>query len=379
MTATVESGVGIEKVNGRVNVGRAACVVGVGLWLASVTGGCGDSVRSNSGPAPPWEAANPIRPVPSPPLGVEQFLADMKDPPTPERVRLGRWLFYDTRLSSDGTIACANCHRPENAFSEPLPVSVGVRGQKGVRKAPTFINQAVTLYPHFFWDGRAGSLEDQALGPIANPIEMGNTAEAMVAGLSRLTGYAPYFEQAFGTPEVTKERVAKALADYERTRMSGNSPVDRWRLNHDEAAVSDDVKLGYQLFYDKAQCSQCHVGSTFSDSKFHNLGIGWNPRTRTFADEGRAKVTKADVDRGAFKTPTLRELTRRGPYLHDGSMATLREVVEHYNRGGTKNPYLSPKITPLGLTPAEVDALVAFMEALDGEGYQDVAPTLFPQ
>jgi cytochrome c peroxidase len=155
--------------------------------------------------------------------------------------------------------------------------------------------------------------------------------------------------------------------------------VDRWRLNHDESAVSEDVKLGYKLFYDKAQCSQCHVGSTFTDRKFHNIGVGWNPKTQSFTDEGRAKVTKADVDRGAFKTPTLPEVTKRAPYLHDGSMATLREVVEHYNKGGTKNPFLSPKMMPLGLTPPEVDALVAFMQALDGEGYQDVAPTSFPQ
>lgn len=347
------------------------------ILLGMFVGSCSDAAREQ--PAPAWEAANPLKPIPSPPLGVDQFLADVKEPPTPERVRLGRWLFYDKRLSADGTIACATCHRPENAFSEPQAASVGIRGQKGSRKAPTFINQAVTLFPHFFWDGRAKSLEDQALGPVENPIEMGNTADAMVATLAAVPGYAPYFERAFGTPGVTKERVAAAIADYERTRMSGNSPVDRWRLEHDESAVSEDVKLGYQLFFDKAQCSQCHVGSTFSDSKFHNVGVGWNPRTRTFADEGRYTISKVDADRGAFKTPTLREVSTRAPYMHDGSMATLREVVEHYNRGGTKNPYLSPKITPLGLTPQEVDALVALMEALSGEGYQDTAPAAFPQ
>ena len=336
--------------------------------------------------APPaWEAANPIKPLPAGPLGVEINLASLPDPPTPERVRLGRWLFYDTRLSGDNTISCASCHRPEHAFSEPTPVSSGVRGQKGARKAPTFINQAVTLYPHFFWDGRAGSLEDQALGPIANPLEMGNSHATMIDTLARIPGYARYFKEAFGTPEITKERVAKAIADYERTRMSGNSPLDRWRYNREEAAVSAQVKQGFDLFNNKANCAQCHLGNNFTDGQFHNLGIGWNAKTATFADDGRWAISK-DLgeearagDRGAFKTPTLREVTKHAPYMHDGSVATLREVVEFYNRGGEKNPWLDPKMKPLKLSEAEIDALVAVMQALEGEGYQDVPPASFPQ
>jgi cytochrome c peroxidase len=331
------------------------------------------------GAPPPWEAANPLVPLPSPPLGADIDFAALPQPPTPERVRLGRWLFYDTRLSADGTVSCATCHRPEHAFSEPLPVSTGIKGQKGARKAPTFINQAVTVYPHFFWDGRAGSLEEQALGPIANPLEMGNTHEAMLASLSAIEGYAPYFEQAFGTPAITADRVARAIADYERTRMSGNSPWDRWRRLRDESAVPDEVKQGHELFFGKAGCNQCHLGSNFTDSTFHNVGVGWNPETKRFADEGRYVVTKQPDDRGAFKTPTLREVSRRAPYMHDGSIATLREVVELYNRGGEKNPFLDPKIEPLHLTAAEVDALVAFMQALDGEGYQDTPPSSFPE
>jgi len=173
------------------------------------------------------------------------------------RFRRGRRLFYDKRLSGDGTLSCSTCHRPENAFSEPTPVSSGIRGQKGLRKAPSFINEAVTLYPHFFWDGRAGSLEDQALGPIANPIEMGSTHESMIETLSRVPGYKPYFKEAFGSEEITKERVARAISDYERTRLSGNSPWDRWRSNRDEKAVSDQVKQGNELFYNKARCNQC--------------------------------------------------------------------------------------------------------------------------
>jgi cytochrome c peroxidase len=337
-------------------------------------------------PPPPWEVDNPIRPLPTAPLGTDIDLTALPDAPTPERVRLGRWLFYDTRLSGDNTVACASCHRPEHAFSEPTPVSAGIRGQRGTRKAPTFINQAITLYPHFFWDGRAGSLEDQALGPIANPIEMGSTHAAMIDTLTRIRSYAPYFTEAFGSPAITKERVAKAIADYERTRMSGNSPWDRWRYDRDETAVSEAVKQGHELFNGKAACGQCHLGNNFSDSQFHNLGVGWDPPTRTFKDEGRWAVSQSlppserrDGDRGAFKTPTLREVTRHAPYMHDGSIPTLRDVVTFYNDGGVKNPWLDPKIKPLGLTDAEIDALVEFLKALEGEGYQDTPPTSFPQ
>lgn len=324
------------------------------------------------------EADNPLKPIPKPPLGLEQEWDELETPPTPERVRLGRWLFFDTRLSRDQSVSCASCHRPEHAFSEPDPVSTGIEKQKGTRKAPSFVNQAWTIYPHFFWDGRAASLEEQALGPVANPIEMGSSVEAMVSTLSSVEGYAKYFEAAFGDPKVTPERVAHAIADYERTRMSGNSPYDRWRQNEDETAVSESVKRGHALFFGKARCNNCHLGQNFSDSSFHNLGIGWDPATKTFRDEGRYAVSKKDEDRGAFKTPGLREVTKHAPYTHDGSVKTLREVVELYNQGGHKNPHLSPKVVPLNLSEQEVLDLVAFMEALDGEGYQDTAPKFFP-
>jgi cytochrome c peroxidase len=317
-------------------------------------------------------------PLPGPPLGVDHAFSELQDPPTPERVRLGRWLYYDTRLSADNTVSCATCHRPENAFSEPTPVSTGIRGQKGNRKAPTFINAAWALFPHTFWDGRAASLEDQALGPVANPIEMGNTHDAMIQTIQGIEGYARYFEEAFGSPEITTDRIAKAIADYERTRMSGNSPYDRWK-NGDESAVSEQVKLGDRLFFDKAGCNQCHLGYNFTDSLFHNLGVGWDPETQQFKDRGRAAITNQESDTGAFKTPTVREVTKRAPYMHDGSIATLREVVELYDDGGEANPYLDPKIKPLDLTDEEVDALVAMMEALTGEGYMDTAPASFPK
>lgn len=329
---------------------------------------------------PPWERDNPVRPLAPPPLGMDLYFEEVKSPPDPKSVRLGRWLFYDTRLSGDGTVSCATCHKPEHAFSEGTPVSSGIKGQKGTRKAPTFINQAVTLQPHFFWDGRAGSLEDQALGPISNPAEMGNTHESMIATLTRVPGYKPYFQDVFGSEAITKERVAKAIADYERTRVSGNSPFDQWRATRDPSKVSAAARLGHELFFDKAGCSSCHVGSNFTDSAFHNLGVGWDARTKRFADEGRFIVTRDPRDRGAFKTPTLREVTRHAPYMHDGSMATLREVVEFYNRRGNDNPWLDPKMKIRDqLTDAEIDAVVAFMESLEGEGYQDTAPQHFPQ
>jgi cytochrome c peroxidase len=342
------------------------------LLATILIGGCAEMV-------PEWEKANPLVPIPDSPLGIDAKLTELPEPPTPERVRLGRWLFYDSRLSGDGTISCATCHRPENAFSEPTPVSTGINGQKGTRKSPSFINQAWTLYPHFFWDGRASSLEEQALGPIENPVEMGHTLGGMLGNLQGIEAYGIYFEEAFGSEEITAERVAKALADYERTRMSGNSPWDRWKYGRDETAVSDLVKKGDELFFGKAGCNQCHLGQNFTDSSFHNIGVGWDPATQTFADEGRYSVTKEEKDLGAFKTPTLREITKHAPYMHDGSLVTLRETVEIYDDGGHPNPYLDPKIEVLDLTVEEIDALVAFMEALEGEGYFDTPPAAFPQ
>lgn len=356
---------------------HGVCLGALFLAAIAVAIGRADGHRHKAD-QPPWELANPVVPIPAPPLGIDGTLTALKDPPTPHTVRLGRWLFYDTRLSGDGTVSCASCHRPRHAFSEPTRVSTGIRAQKGGRKAPSFINQAWTLYPHFFWDGRATSLEEQALGPIANPIEMGNTHERMLRTLRDAGAYARYFKDAFGTEAITKERVAKAIADYERTRMSGNSAWDRWKKKRDATAVSDAVRKGDALFFGKAGCNQCHLGQNFTDATFHNLGIGWNPRTKRFADLGRYVVTKVDGDKGAFKTPTLRDVTKHAPYMHDGSLETLRDVIEHYNRGGTANPHLDPRMQTLNLTREEIDSLLTFLRALEGQGYQDRAPAAFP-
>jgi cytochrome c peroxidase len=339
---------------------------------------CAQPARESAPPVPAWEIDNPLVALPPSPRGITIVLSELPDPPTPERVRLGRWLFFDKRLSRDGTISCATCHKSQFAFSEAEPTSTGIGGQKGTRKAPSFVNEAQTLYPFFFWDGRAASLEEQALGPIANPIEMGSTLDLMIQTISGADGYTPYFQQAFGTPEITKERVAKAIADYERTRMSGDSEWDRWKMDPNEGAVSEDVKLGSELFFGKAGCAQCHLGQNFTDSTFHNLGIGWDPKAKTFRDDGRFVVTKSEADRGAFKTPTLRDVARHPPYMHDGSVATLRDAVVIYNQGGHANPRLDPKVRPLKLTPKEIDALVELMKALNGTGYQDAGPGKFP-
>ena len=348
----------------------------IAAGLLILLGGCGGTPISQK--APPWELENPLVPLPDSPLGIESRLAGLKDPPTPERVRLGRWFFYDKRLSADATISCATCHQPQHAFSELRPVSTGIKGLQGSRKAPSLVNLAWVFSPHFFWDGRANSLEAQALVPIANPVEMGNTHEALVQTLERVPGYRKYFKAAFGTDEITKERIAKAIADFERTRMSGDSPWDRWK-NGESGAVSEEAKRGTELFFGKAECNQCHLGQSFTDSKFHNLGIGWNPGKSSFSDQGRYLVTGNQADLGAFKTPTLRDVRTHPPYMHDGSLATLREVVMHYNQGGIVNPTLSPKISPLGLTESEVIALVRFMEALSGQGPPEKEPKAFPQ
>lgn len=337
-----------------------------------------------------WESANPIIPIPDPPLGIGdkeayKTLTEFPDPPTPESVRLGRWLFFDKRLSADNTVSCASCHQPENAFSEKTPVSTGIGGQKGGRKAPSFLNQAWTALPHFFWDGRAASLEEQAGGPMLNPIEMGyENHDAVIKDLKAVKGYAKYFKEAFGTEEVSIERVTKAIADYERTRMSGNSPWDKWRKGGDTNAVSQEVKRGHELFFGNAFCNNCHLGQNFTDSKFHNLGVGWDANAQTFADEGRYAVTKVAADKGAFKTPSLRDISKHAPYMHDGSVKTLREVLELYIKGGNKNPHLDRLVDhrfaeQLDLTESDITALIKFMEALDGEGYQDTMPTSFPQ
>ncbi|MFQ5877004.1 MAG: cytochrome-c peroxidase [Acidobacteriota bacterium] len=279
------------------------------------------------------------------------------------RIELGRRLFFDPRLSRDGSISCATCHAPERGFSDGSRVSTGIGGQMGGRNAPTVINRLFSVEQ--FWDGRAADLEEQALGPIQNPIEMGNTLQGMVSALARIEAYPYLFQAAFGSPGVTAERVARAIAAYERSLLAGNAPYDRYRAGARDAMGQPAVR-GMRIFNDpqRGNCVTCHAGFNFTDESFHNLGVGMDGPT---PDLGRYVVTKDDGDRGAFKTPTLRNVARSAPYMHDGSEATLRDVVEFYDRGGVKNPWLSEEIRPLNLSEQDKADLVAFLESLTGE------------
>ena len=333
------------------------------------------------------EADNPIRSISPPPYGMEEFFKEGVQP-DPARARLGRWLFYDVRLSGDRTVSCATCHRPSHAFSEPAAVSTGVNGGRGTRKTPGIINLAArTVLPDrpddleqfFFWDGRATGLENQVLGPIANAKEMGLDHKAMVERFSGIAGYAPYFREAFGSNEINRDRVAAALADYVRTRMSGNSAYDRWAYGRDGKALSEEAQRGSEIFFFNGRCAVCHAGFNFSDGRFYAIGIGWDAALQKFKDEGRFLVTRNPRDLGAFKTPGLRDVARRAPYMHDGSLQTLREVVEFYNRGGAGPNAGRGRLAPLRLAERQIDELVAFLKSLDGEGYQDTPPKYFPR
>ncbi len=297
------------------------------------------------------------------PLGLEDQKPYIPpdNPLTSEKIALGKQLYYDKRLSLDKTVACASCHSPSFGFTDGQPVATGIRGQKGGRSAPTIINRVFSKEQ--FWDGRAADLEAQAKGPIAAPIEMGFTHEGVIKRLRGIKGYREQFKKVFGTEDFTIDHVAKAIASFERTVISGNSPFDKFEAG-DRTALSAAAQRGLTLFRGKAKCVVCHSGSNFTDEKYHNLGVGMDKPKQ---DVGRFAVTKRKADRGAFKTATLRDAALSAPYFHDGNARTLEEVVDYYNKGGTKNPHLDKLIEPLGLTAREKADLVAFMQALTGE------------
>jgi cytochrome c peroxidase len=312
------------------------------------------------------------------PLGLDEegFKVPKDNPLTKKKVALGHLLFFDKRLSKDNSISCSTCHIPSLAFTDGQPVSTGIGRLQGGRSAPTSINRGFSEVQ--FWDGRAPTLEDQSVGPLTNPVEHGFADnDAVVAKLNKIEGYRTLFKDAFGAKTITIQQVGKAIASFQRTLISGNSPFDRFDYDGEEKAISEAAKRGKKLFFDKARCNLCHFGTNFSDEKFHNIGIGWGGEA---VDVGRYHVTKDQKDIGAFKTPTLREISRTGPYMHDGRFATLEDVVEHYNGGGVKNPFLDNQIIPLKLTESEKQDLVEMLRTLNGEGWQHVkAPTSFPK
>jgi cytochrome c peroxidase len=312
------------------------------------------------------------------PLGLDEdlFQVPKANPLTKEKVALGHLLYFDKRLSKNGTVACATCHMPALAFTDGQPVSSGIHRQQGGRSAPTSINRGFSKAQ--FWDGRAATLEDQSVGPLTNPIEHGfvNNDE-VVSTLSKIAGYKKLFREAFGVNTINIQQVGKAIASFQRTLISGNSPFDKFDWDGEEKAISEAAKRGKKLFFGKARCNLCHFGTNFSDEKFHNIGIGWGGET---VDVGRYHVTHDKKDIGAFKTPTLREISRTAPYMHDGRFVTLKQVVDHYNQGGVKNPFQDNQVIPLNLTESEKQDLVEMLRSLNGEGWQHAkAPLSFPE
>jgi cytochrome c peroxidase len=274
------------------------------------------------------------------------------------RVRLGRRLFFDPILSADQSVACATCHRPDHGFASGEARPRGIGGRRTARRAPALLNRAYGS--SFFWDGRVATLEEQALQPIANPVEMGTSVELVVKRLRANRDYQAQFAAAF--PDgVTAANLGRSLASFERVLLRGDSRVDRFRRLGEHAALSAEERRGLWLYESKGRCWRCHTGATFTDEGFHNTGVGWGDEP---ADPGRFAVTKREGDKGKFKTPTLRGVILAAPYMHDGSLETLEEVVEFYNKGGRPNPNLDAFLEPLELSKDEVRDLVAFLKAL---------------
>jgi cytochrome c peroxidase len=345
------------------------------------------------------KAADLLQWIDQPPLGLPPVPVPDENPVSREKIALGRRLFYDRRLSLNDTVSCAMCHVPEQGFtSNELATSVGIEGRTVRRNAPTIYNTAYLT--RLFHDGREYSLEQQVWGPLLARNEMGNPSVGyVVEKIKRLPDYKGLFEQAFGRGP-TMETIGMAIANYERALNSANSPFDRWYYGHQADALTDKAQRGFQLFTGKAGCVACHaVGSESAllmDNGLHNTGIGYRasmfkePETRTIEvapglslevdaaaveavsehapnDLGLYEITQDPSDRWKYRTPSLRNVALTAPYMHDGSLATLEEVVQFYNQGGEPNENLDARIKPLGLTAAEVDDLVAFLNALTGD------------
>ena len=328
------------------------------------------------------------------------------NPQTPEKISLGQRLFFDRRLSADGTVSCSTCHDPALAFTDRKPTSVGIQGRVGQRNAPTVLN---ALYNKTqFWDGRVNTLEEQAALPIVNSVEMGQPSlEAAVAQIVTVEDYKQAFQRVFGRPPNGPD-LLRAIASYERTQLSFDSPFDHF-VAGDKNAISESAKRGWELFNTQARCNKCHAltdtqrdVTVFTDNDFHNIGIGIIrhnvvalarqaeqliksgdtsaiDRAAIQTDMsalGRFLITKKEKDIASFKTPNIRNVLVTGPYFHDGSQETLWDVVDHYNKGdGLQNPYLDEDIQPLALTESEIDDLVAFMASLTSAIYREQGAT----
>jgi cytochrome c peroxidase len=300
------------------------------------------------------------------PPGFPPMVVPPDNPTTTDGVLLGRMLYYDPILSGDSTLACAGCHMPERAFTDDKRFSVGIDGIEGDRNAPAVIN--VGWMRELFWDGRAPGVEDQARQPVTNPIEMHLEWAEAVSRLEAHPTYPRLFTRAFGTPEISEDRVVKAIAQFERTMVSANSKYDRWFRGED--VFTESELNGFTLFFTEVgDCFHCHVGDNglFTDNLYHNIGL-----ESEIVDVGRYAVTGRESDRGLFKTPTLRNLDFTAPYMHDGRFQTLDEVVQHYNSGGHPSPTVDPLIrvnVGLGLTDSQKRDLIAFLRTLNDPGF----------
>jgi len=346
------------------------------------------SCQQKSTPAPRPGA----KPVGTPiqitaPLGLPLVPIPVDNAPTAETVALGRRLYYDTALSVDNTVSCASCHDPKTGFSDGEQFSDGVRKQKGNRNSSTVFNTA--YYATQFWDGRAPSLEKQAEGPVANPVEMGNTLEGVERKLNANPSYRAEFKKAFGADVITYEMVEKSIASFERTVVSGNSPFDRYMYGDDKKALSGSAQRGLEVFRNpkKGNCAVCHtIGekyALFTDNNFHNLGVGVKLGMNGEAeltDLGRFKVTNVEADKGTFKTPSLRNIALTAPFMHDGSFKNMKEVIDFYIGGGNSNPYRDKEIHPLDFLSGQERAdLQEFLISLTGEIPPNVGPPPLPQ
>lgn len=292
------------------------------------------------------------------------FPAD--NPYTMEKAALGKMLFFDARLSRDNNISCASCHNPSFGWQVPFAKAIGAGGKPLARKSPTTLNHA--WGGAMFWDGRAPTLEAQARGPIEAPVEMDLPMSQAVARLKSIEGYRDAFDRAFPGVGITEQSILKAIATYERTTVSGDTPFDRW-VRGDTAALSEAAVRGFELFNGKARCAACHSGWNFTDDRFHDIGLVTD-------DSGRAVVTGRSADKHGFRTPGLREILARAPYMHNGSLGTLEAVVVHYVSGGIDRPSRSPLMGPLQLSGPEIKDLVEFMRSLSSQGVTVALPNL---
>lgn len=304
---------------------------------------------------------------------MQQFVRPAAIPFPPEnaydhqKARLGEMLFFDPRLSGSKSISCASCHNPALSWGDGLPRGIGDGTKTLGRRTPTILNQAWAAGP-VMWDGRKTGLEDQVFGPVTSPAEMNGTIDGVVERINAIDAYRNAFQRVFGAEGVSARTIPLAIATYERTIVSGKAPFDRW-IEGEATAIPAEAKQGFDLFNGKANCAACHSGWNFTDSGFHDIGLPDN-------DIGRGEWVKIESMQHAFKTPTLRDADRRGPYMHDGSMRSLAEVIDHYDHGGVDRPSRAEEVRSLRLTAEEKRALLAFLATLTAENPSVTLPVL---